>query len=284
MKHSCTHATCVFIMYACYCCSGLSDSVGVCVGMTLSSRGHTRTEMHTHSFDSTMNRQVQSKSWPLFYSSDQYMDPHSHTHSSPGSADSAPKILLSKIRHLISSFVLSFPSLLPSPFTLHSRQPLSRRASHFPQILFSPFLLAVSVVFVSLVSHCGETSSTLIQNSTTGWIHRLIPCAVRALLVWSDECVLWKWKARRESERKFVFVTSFPGCLTEWVECLDRGGRCKALSHPSTDSHWSAKSNDSLASQYAAHIRIHANATAAVCVNTRTCRRWQEGPVTVISH
>lgn len=35
-------------------------------------------------------------------------------------------------------------------FCLHSRQLLSRRASHSSQILFSPFLLAVSVVFVSL--------------------------------------------------------------------------------------------------------------------------------------
>lgn len=47
------------------------------------------------------------------------------------------KSLLSKIRHLIVSFVASFFPL----FCPRSRHLLSRRASHFSQILFPPFSL-----------------------------------------------------------------------------------------------------------------------------------------------
>lgn len=160
-------------------------------------------------------------------------------------------------------------------FCLHSRQLLSRRASHSSQILFSPFLLAVSVVFASL-SHTVVKQVPLWSRTPprAEFISLSSVCACMCALACACVCM-------GGAERKFVYVTSFPGCLTEWAERLDFGGRCKALSHPSTNSHWSAKSNDSLAAQYATHIQIHASRTA-VCKQAHM-RTLTGKPVRVIA-
>lgn len=165
-------------------------------------------------------------------------------------------------------------SVLPL-LCLHSRQLLSRRASHFSQILFSPFLFAVSVVFVSL--------SRIVLKQVPLW-SRTPPRAefigLSSVLSSVRLCVcVYECSARQSCESKVccenekakggrweeICVHDLFSWLHDRVGGMLRlGGRCKALSHPSTDSHWSAKSNDSLAAQYATHIWIHANVTA-VC-------------------
>lgn len=82
------------------------------------------------------------------------------------------------------------------PFSLHSRQLLSRRASHFSQILFSPFLLAVSVVFVSL-SHI----------------------VVKQVPLWS----------RTPPQAEFIGLSSVRACLCECCvkQCCERNVCCE---------------------------------------------------------
>lgn len=95
-------------------------------------------------------------------------------------------------------------------FCIHSRQLLSRQAS---QILFSPFLLAVSVVFVSL--------SHIVVKQVPLW-SRTPPRAEFISLSSVRACVCALVHVCVSGvERKFVYVTSFPGCLTEWAERLD---------------------------------------------------------------
>lgn len=111
------------------------------VARTLSRFAPTKTSTCT-SFDTTMNRQVQSMSRPLLWCFDRYTDFRSSGSFSP--CGQCSKCLLSKIRHFIVSFVASFSPL----FCPRSRHLLSLRASRFSQILF--FSRPVSVVFVSL--------------------------------------------------------------------------------------------------------------------------------------
>lgn len=175
-------------------------------------------------------------------------------------------------------------------FCLHSRQLLSRRASHFPQILFSPFLFAVSVVFVSLshteVKQVPLWSRTPPRAEFIG-LSSVCVSVCLCMCVWVEseaklweESVLWEFRARGRGEE--ICVRDLFSWLPDRVgRVLGLGGRCKALSHPSTDGHWSAKSNDSLASRYATHIRIHANVTAA-CKQAHM-RTLAGRPVTVIT-
>lgn len=154
-------------------------------------------------------------------------------------------------------------------FSLHSRQLLSRRASPFFQILFSPFLYWLSVVFVRLPRCKKSCSDSELHHGLNTSAYPLHVC----LLL----CVLWGnfMIEKMESKRAVhgnLLCDLLPGCLTKRV-VFGQGGRCKALSRLSTGSHWSAKSNDSLAAQNAAHIHIHADVTA-VCVNGCTCRHW----------
>lgn len=196
-----------------------ADCVCILVWILLS-QGQWHTHTHTHltwnvhrvGFDSTMNRQVQSKSQPLLCSSDQYMDPHSRRHGSPGSAGTAP-----------NPPQQNCPSLLPLLFSLlpllclRSRQLLSHRASHFSQILFSPLLSVPSLLSSLAGLTLQQQSSTLIQNSTTGLNTSAYPgvCActcVRVMQKLWKKIVLWEWKAGEEEMRrggKFVYVTSF---------------------------------------------------------------------------
>lgn len=177
-----------------------------------------------------------------------------------------------------ASYVL-FCSWFPSFLSSLSSAFISSSLSFLSNPLFS-FLYWMSLLS-SLGCLCVK-SPALIQNSTTGWIHRLILCACMPAFVCTGG--LWGNFMIEKMESKGdvhgnLLCDLLPGCLTKRV-VFGQGGHCKALSRLSTGSHWSAKSNDSLAAQNAAHMHIHADVTA-VCVNGRTCRHWLIKVITV---
>lgn len=154
--------------------------------------GSSRTVTHTlelkcaHTVLTVQWTDKYSQSHNLYlYSSDQYMDPHSYRHSSLGFCGQHSKSSSVKLGILFPLLFSVFPLL-----SLPSRQLLSRRASHFPQILFSPFLFAVSVVFVSLshivVKQVPLWSKTPPQAEFIGLSSVCVLVCVYMSAVWSD--------------------------------------------------------------------------------------------------